>query len=90
MTEGEVVFIETLAGPNYGLFRRLPVHFEGNYVGSAYFHVTKLWRKLHEPPCTDPYARWCGRAKAAKPSSIPIEPKVLETKYVEKSISPPL
>ena len=32
----------------------------------------KLWLKLHEPPCTDPYARWCGRAKAAKPSPIPI------------------
>ena len=33
----------------------------------------KLWLKLHEPPCTDPYARWCGRAKAAKPSPIPID-----------------
>jgi hypothetical protein len=37
-----------------------------------FFPVTKLWLKLHEPPCTDPYARWCGRAKAVKPSPIPM------------------
>ena len=25
-----------------------------------------------EPPCTDPYARSCGRGRAARPSPIPI------------------
>ena len=25
-----------------------------------------------EPPCTDPYARWCGRGRAARPAPIPI------------------
>ncbi len=25
-----------------------------------------------EPPCTDPYARWCGRGRAARPSPIPM------------------
>ena len=28
--------------------------------------------RLHEPPYTDPYVRWCGRAKVARPSPIPI------------------
>jgi len=26
--------------------------------------------RLYEPPCTDPYARWCGRAKVVRPSPI--------------------
>jgi hypothetical protein len=33
---------------------------------------TKHYVRLHEPPCTDPYARWCGRAKAVRPSPIPM------------------
>ena len=33
----------------------------------------KHWARLCEPPGTDPYARWCGRAKAVRPSPIPIE-----------------
>ncbi len=28
--------------------------------------------RLYEPPGTDPYARWCGRAKIVRPSPIPI------------------
>ena len=28
--------------------------------------------KITEPPCTDPYVRWCGRGGAAKPPPIPI------------------
>ena len=28
--------------------------------------------RLYEPPCTDPYARWCGRVKVVRPSPIPI------------------
>ena len=27
-----------------------------------------------EPPCTDPYARWCGRGGAARPPPIPVGP----------------
>ncbi len=35
-------------------------------------------RKLNqsEPPCTDPYARWCGRSGAARPRPIPIELRI--------------
>jgi hypothetical protein len=28
--------------------------------------------QLLEPPCTDPYARWCGRGGAARLPPIPI------------------
>jgi hypothetical protein len=30
--------------------------------------------QLLEPPCTDPYARWCGRGGAARLPPIPINP----------------
>ncbi|WP_429364110.1 hypothetical protein [Paraburkholderia sp. GAS32] len=29
-----------------------------------------------EPPCTDPYARWCASGRAARPAPIPIGPSV--------------
>jgi hypothetical protein len=31
---------------------------------------TKHYARLHEPPCTDPYARWCRRAKVVRRSLI--------------------
>ena len=37
------------------------------------------WRSMRqseqnfvEPPCTDPYARWCGRGRSARTAPIPI------------------
>jgi len=33
---------------------------------------TRCALNLDEPPCTDPYARWCGRGRAARPAPIPI------------------
>src|SRR6202035_3802580 len=32
--------------------------------------------QLLDPPCTDPYARWCGRGGAARPPPIPINPLI--------------
>ena len=29
--------------------------------------------KSIEPPCTDPYARWCGRVGAVRPLPIPMD-----------------
>src|SRR5208283_4327644 len=34
--------------------------------------VRRLLAQLLEPPCTDPYARWCGRGGAARLPPIPI------------------
>src|SRR6516164_5657851 len=34
--------------------------------------VRRVLAQLLEPPCTDPYARWCGRGGAARLPPIPI------------------
>src|SRR5262249_43686292 len=34
--------------------------------------VRRVLAQLLEPPCTDPYARWCGRGEAARLPPIPI------------------
>jgi hypothetical protein len=34
--------------------------------------VPSVLAQLLEPPCTDPYARWCGRGGAARLPPIPI------------------
>jgi hypothetical protein len=34
--------------------------------------MTLLKLNLVEPPCADPYARWCGRGGAVKRPPIPI------------------
>jgi hypothetical protein len=34
--------------------------------------VSIVLAQLLEPPCTDPYARWCGRGGAARLPPIPI------------------
>src|SRR5258705_12085067 len=38
--------------------------------------------QLLEPPCTDPYARWCGRGGAARLPPIPINPKTQENQHL--------
>src|ERR1700758_1430386 len=37
---------------------------------NAWFSI--VLAQLLEPPCTDPYARWCGRGGAARLPPIPI------------------
>src|SRR6202007_119371 len=31
------------------------------------------WRNRREPPCTDPYARWCGRGRRVTAAPLPIK-----------------
>src|SRR5664279_3125217 len=33
----------------------------------------ECWRNRLEPPCTDPYARWCGRGRRATAAPMPIK-----------------
>src|ERR1039457_210310 len=34
--------------------------------------VAECWRNHLEPPCTDPYARWCGRGRRVTAAPMPI------------------
>src|SRR6266851_8556598 len=36
------------------------------------FVIRELLAQLLEPPCTDPYARWCGRGRQATAAPMPI------------------
>src|ERR1039458_10095774 len=45
-------------------------------------HCSRKCRRNHlEPPCTDPYARWCGRGRRATAAPMPI------TGFLEAHIS---
>jgi len=68
--------------------RRLP----GRAEPSAAEHVSRSpasWMDAQptEPPCTDPYARWCGRGGAARLPPIPISPTLGPSPVVDRSFS---
>jgi hypothetical protein len=59
--------------PSAGTSRAEPVMAAAAHESPA---ATWLYRPLKlnpiEPPCTDPYARWCGRGGAARRPPIPV------------------
>ena len=54
-------------------------------LSNAYFKSLGLpslfeecWRNHLEPPCTDPYARWCGRGRRVTAAPMPITDKIAQ------------
>src|SRR5271168_3592226 len=54
------------------------------------FTVRELLAQLLEPPCTDPYARWCGRGRQVTAAPMPIKPssRTLLTVHSRRSERP--
>jgi hypothetical protein len=55
-------------------------------IAGSSFPGRGVTAQLLEPPCTGPYARWCGRGQRATAAPMPIKPvlRPLETEQVAK------
>jgi hypothetical protein len=47
-------------------------------ITRASFAGRRVTAQLLEPPCTDPYARWCAQGQRATAAPMPIKPRSLD------------
>src|SRR5262245_8504641 len=69
-------------GPTKSGHRTPAVIVNVNRLG--FLHCSKTCRRnLLEPPCTDPYARWCGRGRRVTAAPMPSVPSMFDSSKVK-------
>jgi hypothetical protein len=71
------------AWPREVVSRRLRASLGPALVGPPSKGATHLNHNRLEPPCTDPYARWCGRGRRVTAAPMPSVPSMFDSSKVK-------